>query len=546
MNAETVNLIERPYQEIVDDILTAIVGGVVNEPIFFDVKEDRYALAQRAADVRGITGTVKADGPDGEPMLLRHAFQKSVDFAFSATDNAVIWQDGAIHPEDETLFYVDYFRPPNESRSPLSDINVGSVTRTLGEAIGREIATVYQQINQAYLSGFVDTAHGQALDLVVSILGIKRIPKDFAIGQVTFFRDPQAGDGAITIPEGTTLTTEKAEASFVTTQLRTLQRGQARIDVPVRASGASKGPAGVVESGKITTMAQPITGIARVSNLDATFLGAEGESDDELRARAKAVLRGIGKGTLAAILNAVAENRGKVVPPVFDAQTPTGQSTPGRISLLIDCKPERFFGIRDAVEQTRAAGVVATVAAKFVFFKPRMVVQAKRNLTPAGKVKLLGETISELTKFVNGLGAGKPVVAAELLKALEKVKDLDQAEGKKPRIVGVTVQVSDLSGRNLDAEVEALFQLIRSVPADDDQALKTALKRSLDEPPALTADDGRRADRSLIQSAASGRSGQPATDAEIETAQFQVVTPGADFTIVLDLDQTDIVLQQAS
>ena len=58
MNADTVTLIERPYQEVVDDILTAMVGGVVNEPIVFDVKEDHFPLSRVASDVRGITGTV--------------------------------------------------------------------------------------------------------------------------------------------------------------------------------------------------------------------------------------------------------------------------------------------------------------------------------------------------------------------------------------------------------------------------------------------------------------------------------------------------------
>ena len=53
MNADTVTLIERPYQEVVDDILTAMVGGVVNEPMVFDVKEDHFPLSRVASDVRG-------------------------------------------------------------------------------------------------------------------------------------------------------------------------------------------------------------------------------------------------------------------------------------------------------------------------------------------------------------------------------------------------------------------------------------------------------------------------------------------------------------
>ena len=166
MKSDTVNLIERPYQEIVDDILTAIVGGVVNEPIIFDVKTDLYPLAEPAAEIRGITGTLDQQ---------RYTFQKEIDFLFSEGDNAVVWQEGKKWPDDETIFYVDYFR--RESSSPLTDINVGSVTRTLGEAIGREIATVYQQINQAYLSAFIDTATGKSLDLVVAILGVQRKTK---------------------------------------------------------------------------------------------------------------------------------------------------------------------------------------------------------------------------------------------------------------------------------------------------------------------------------------------------------------------------------
>ena len=278
MKADTVNLVERPYQEVVDDILTAIVGGVVNEPIIFDIKKLDYALAQPATDVRNVTGTVNQE---------RHVFQKEIDYLFSASDNALVWQQGGTQPDDNTIFYVDYFK--TESRSPLTDINVGSVNRTLGEAIGREITTVYQQINRAYLSAFVDTAEGKSLDLVVAILGITRKTKDYAIGSATFFRDP-AITGNITIQDGVLLSTSKAEVFFQTTQPRTLQQGQVRIDAPIRASDDYKGEAGEVEAGKITETPQPIAGIARVTNFDATYLGVDDESDEELRLDRKSVV----------------------------------------------------------------------------------------------------------------------------------------------------------------------------------------------------------------------------------------------------------------
>jgi len=262
VNAETANLIERPYQEIVDDILTAIVGGKVNEPIIFDVKTILYTLSETARTIRGITGIIDSDKPGGD----RHTFQNEIDFEFNADKNAVVWQDGGKKPKDNTNFLVDYFRP--NSRSPLSDINIGSVTRTLSEAIGREIATVYQQINLAYRSGFIDTAEGKALDFVVSILGVTRKTKEFAEGLVTFFRAP-ASTGNITIPQGAQLSTEKGEVVFETTEPRTLQRGQARIDVPVRAGEKFKGEAGKVDAGKITVLLQIIEGIERVNNFGA-------------------------------------------------------------------------------------------------------------------------------------------------------------------------------------------------------------------------------------------------------------------------------------
>ncbi len=242
MNVDTLTLLLRTYPELIDDLVTAIVGGVVNEPIPFDVKQTRYALSQTAAEVRSIKGTI-AD-PDGKPLPQVYVFQPNVDYTFSASDSTVAWLPKGQQPFDETTFYVDYFRPntPN-AQSPLTDINVGSVTRTLAEAIGREIATVFQQIYNAYLAGFVDTAQGKSLDYVVSILGVVRQGAEYATGLATFLRDP-AVDGAITIPDLTQVAAADRTV-FETTELRTLQRGQQRLDVPIRATGAAKGPLGV-------------------------------------------------------------------------------------------------------------------------------------------------------------------------------------------------------------------------------------------------------------------------------------------------------------
>lgn len=526
MNSETRALIERPYQEIVDDLLTAIVGGVVNEPIIFDVKSDLYPLAEPVQGVRGITGTVDAK---------RHTFQKEIDFLFSAGDNAVVWQEGGTRPDDESVFFVDYFR--QDSRSPLTDINVGSVTRTLSEAIGREIATVYQQINRAYLSAFIDTAEGKSLDLVVAILGITRKTADFAVGLVTFFRDPAVA-GNITIPEGTLLSTAEGEATFVTTQLRTLQRGQVRIDVPVRAGDASKGGDGEVDPGEINTLARPVAGIARVTNFEATLLGAEDESDEELRARAKAALRALGKATLAALARVIFEGRADLV-EVWDPNSPPAKrSELGAVTLLIESEPERFPSLRAAVEETRAAGVQATVVARYVFFKPRIVAQISSGLTGAGKNKITEEIIAALQEYVDGLGSGDPAEGAQLLAAIKGVDDVSDAT-----IVDVMAWRTDVGQPGAETLVETILTAMQGVPADDPEALREAITGAVTELPPLVPTGRRIPDRGLVQRP----DGQRATDAQIEAAEFQVAAAvnGENGWVVLDIEPTDIVLQES-
>jgi hypothetical protein len=485
MNLETVHLIERPYQEVVDDLLTALVGGVVNEPIEFDVKADAYRLSEPAKDVRGITGT--RDG-------ARHTFLKEIDFGYREGDNAVVWEGGD-QPDDETVFYVDYFR--RDSRSPLTDLQVGSVVRTLAEAIGREIATVYQQIDRAYLSAFLDTATGKSLDLTVAILGLERKTRESATGLVTFFRDA-AVVGAIAIPQALPLVVTAGPARFETAQPRVLQAGQARIDVPVRAAAGFGGDKGIVAAGAITVMLQPLAGIARITNFEATLRAAEDETDDELRGRARAALGSLCGGTRAAIERAIRELRATPV-EFWDPNGPEDhRSAPGTLAVLVDAEPERYAGLIGAVGDVRAAGVLATLVARYVFFKPRIAARlAAAGLTAAGKEKVKAEAIAALEKYVAGLGSGQSAKGGELLAALAGVPEISA-----PRFHDVLAWRSDLSGSG-----------------------------------------GRTPDRDRVL----GPGGARATDAEIEAGTFEVSPQigGESWWVALDMEPADLLLEEA-
>ncbi len=505
MSPDAAFLIERPYQEVVDDILTAIVGGVVNEPIIFDVKTDFYALQNPAQEGRiFVTGTV-VEKDDGVETELRRTFQPGIDFEFiPGSQAAIVWQEaGGTLPKDGSTFYVDYL--PEGRPSPLSDINVGSVTRTICEAVGREIATVYQQVNLAYLSGFIDTAQGKSLDLVVAILGVTRRTGDFAEGLVTFFRETGTS-GAISIPAGTLLITAEG-VTFQTTQIRTLQSGQARIDIPIRATDEFAADLGKVPAGAINQLVQPIVGINGVNNVDATVLGAADETDEQLRLRAKAALRGLGKGTIQALILAVRNARANLV-EILDPASPNEKQQPlGQVALIMDDEPERIRRAARAVHETRAAGVLAAIVGRFVFFKPRLTVAIEAVGPAAGEMKIKDEIIAAMQLYVDGLSAGEPAIGSELLQAVKSVAGVLDEPGT--RFVDVFASRADLQNPG------------QRIP-----------------------------DRSLVQSLPAGATdadavaGQQARDPEIEAGQFMVIAEinQEKWSVVLDIEPADITL----
>ena len=533
MNAATVNLLNRPYAQVVDDILTAMVGGVVGEPITFDVNRMRYPLSYPATGIRNVTGTVTVQAASGTPQVTQVTFQLGVDYEFSAGDNSVAWVAGAALPDDQSVFYVDYFRQDASTISPITDTNVGGVSRTLSEAVGREIATVYQEINQAYLAGFVDTATGSSLDFVVSILGVVRKSKEFAVGLVTFFRDTAANTGSITIPQGTAMRTT-AGVVFETSDLATLQSSQLRFDVPVRAGSASIGPAGIVKAGAINTLEVPIAGISRITNFDATLLGANDETDDQVRERAKATVQGLGKGTIAALTRVVFDEFAKLS-EIRDPNSPAALTPPGEVLLLVEADPERFVGLQSRINETRAAGILTTLVARYVFFTPRLIVNIATGMTEAGKVNLLDQIIAAIQAYTDGLKPGDPAKGDKVVQAiLSSAKAVKSA--KDIRFADVLVSVADVANPQSQTLVEALLNAVATTPQGDTAALRAAIEGVLTPTFTETRIPGT---KQLV-----GPSGQKATSQQIETGQFQVlpIVGGEKWALALDMQPADIML----
>ncbi len=171
-------LTRKTYRQIAKDILTQITGGEAAEEHTYVTGKTQYRLSNSPiSEINEVIGISKGDW---------RTFVKNVDYRLIG--DSIEWLGRGEHPDEKTRFTVKYtFTRP----SGISDVNPGSVARTTVEAIAREIEYLYAQMDQAYLSGFLDTARGEALDLVVSLLGIKRKPPQPSSGYVTFGRSTE-------------------------------------------------------------------------------------------------------------------------------------------------------------------------------------------------------------------------------------------------------------------------------------------------------------------------------------------------------------------
>lgn len=331
------------FPEVLDNLLTSITGGVAAEPHPFPPPNAsgppfEHSLQQPpAADVISVYGS-----RDNQPQL----FRKEADYKLK-DPQTLRWEEGAQLPDPGTVIYVNYY--PKSSQPLVSDLQVGSVVRTLTETVALEIARLYAQLEGVYQSAYVDTATGKSLDNVVALLGIERTEGGRAGGEVEFTRS-SASAGTINIPAGTRVITADGAIEYETVDTVTLAQGQNAVRVVARDLEADNDP---LAADTLTVLPVPIAGITKVSNPAPTAVTDRGETDDELRRRAKSFLHGSERATLGAIEHAI-NSQG------VRAEVVENPSVPGRIEITLHADhidPELQQRVMTAVAAAKPAGV---------------------------------------------------------------------------------------------------------------------------------------------------------------------------------------------
>jgi len=339
----------RDYPEVLDNVLTALVGGVAAErhpfPPLGEATPPRHLLEQpEARQIVSVFGFLSG---------ASHRFRDTVDFELAGDGQTLIWRQGGQQPDAGSLIHVNYLR--KDDPPTLTDLEIGGVARTIVQSVGLEIARLYAQLEAVHRAGYIDTATGSELDKVVALLGIRRVPADRPTAKLRFSR-VGGTPGAITIPAGTRVIDEKVQVEYEVVETVTMAQTQNSITVSVRDVEPANDP---VDANVLAVLAVPIAGIAGVVNPAPAIRAAEAETDEELRTRARTFLHGSERATLGALRHALARQQVEA-----DIEEPAGEPGLVRVTPHLDSlTPERAEQLRSALNDVRPAGVVVDLAA---------------------------------------------------------------------------------------------------------------------------------------------------------------------------------------
>ncbi len=301
-------------------------------------------------------------------------------------------------------------------RVAITDTTEGSVVRTLVEAFSRELAVAYAQLDQVYRLGYLDTAHGAALDNVVALLGLTRRRGGYLQGLVTFTRATPAPE-EIPIPEGTPVAGRDAPPVETDTPATILPGGT---EVTVAVRSVEPVPAGLTPEeltaltapGVLTMMPRPLHGVEGVTNRVPLVPQAQDETDDALRERARRLVSTANLGTPQALklaLRSLGLSR---------VEVQELQDRPGCVEVVVgdsgfdDTLRERALRV---IEETRPAGIrVHLRGVTWIWVQVDATLELDRDYPEAERQAVAAELQAQLAQYIRGLNPNENVREAKV------------------------------------------------------------------------------------------------------------------------------------
>lgn len=166
--------------------------------------------------------------------------------------------------------------------------------------LAQQLAGLQQELKQAQIQAFPQTATGENLELHAAQRGIVRKQAVKAKGEVVFSRTTAASED-MEIPAEIALTCASVEGSaevpprYVTTKAVILHQGETQVTAPVECQSAGAG--GNIAAQVLNVMITPVQGIVSVTNPSPISSGEDAESDEALRQRLLDSYQAVTNGT---------------------------------------------------------------------------------------------------------------------------------------------------------------------------------------------------------------------------------------------------------
>lgn len=405
----------RTYPQIVRDLLTTLTGGTVAEAhtIGLEGAGEIRLLQAPVQRISFLEGQIAV----GEELRAHQFTERDFELVADSDDPqqfvALRFRPRGKKPAPGSTLIVNYY-PLRTKPTPLNDVNVGSVVRTLLETIAREMATQYAQLERVYESGFVESAKGVALENVAALVGVRRLTAGHPVGKARFNRRSGA-PGAVFIPINTAITDGEGSRYLTSSDAR-MQPGQSNLEVWVHGELSSTPQ---LEPGALSVLERAIAGVDAVTNDEATFRAVEDETDDQLRARARRAIHGTGKGTLDAIRFGLESL--PCVSAVELVELPNG--VPGTLRVDVALREDNHQNralVARRVEELRPAGIEAKPS-----FAGRIELEFKVELeladasAPTSEVEDIRNGVrTRLAQLVAPLAPGAQLRRARVLAAI--------------------------------------------------------------------------------------------------------------------------------
>lgn len=294
------------------------------------------------------------------------------------------------------------------SGSKLTNFTVGSVIRSILEAIAMEIEDLYYYINSKF-SDLQDNS-------IYTSFGFKKRPAIAATGSVTI-KFGQVLTQSVLIPKGSTFYTQPLSGKvvyFQSTEDVVANVGYDTCTVPIQCT--ETGTIGNVPSYSITRMVNPVSYINRIYNENRFFTGLPEETKEEQQKRFGDFIDSLGKASTPSIIYGCMQ-----VDKVYGVNILEGI---GMIYVYAhdaygNFNDEMKTNIENALYNYKAGGIKPVVTG---VIKTPIDLDIEVLVTPGYDVDTtLYQVEDEVTVYLSKLTVSKPLIRADLIRSIMEI-----------------------------------------------------------------------------------------------------------------------------